>query len=41
VAIVAEELIPGLAEDTPLVIVPSTSGALPRLAAAFYGRRLG
>jgi UDP-N-acetylmuramyl-tripeptide synthetase len=37
VAIVCSEPIPGLSEDTPQVIVPDTSAALPRIAAAFYG----
>jgi hypothetical protein len=37
VAVVCSRPIPGLSEDTPQVIVPDTSAALPRLAAAFYG----
>ena len=37
VAVVCMEPIPGLSDDTPQVIVPDTSAALPRIAAAFYG----
>ena len=37
VVVVCSEPIEELSDDTPQVIVPDTSTALPRLAAAFYG----
>lgn len=37
VAVVCSRPIAGLSDDTPQVIVPDTSAALPRIAAAFYG----